>query len=139
MLGSVDLKILVSFVYNTGISLKCILVDSFGNQAELPPFDIRANSLAFAHNSLESQVLRLADKRSELPLPTPRGLSREAAAAYIGVSPSKFDMFVADGTMPKPIRLGRRCVWDIQALDKVFSPLSSQEEEADPFAGVFEE
>jgi predicted DNA-binding transcriptional regulator AlpA len=35
----------------------------------------------------------------------PRGLSRVYAAAYIGVSPSKFDEMVADKRMPVRSRL----------------------------------
>ena len=35
----------------------------------------------------------------------PRGLSRLEAAAYIGVSPTLFDMLVKDGRMPEPKRI----------------------------------
>jgi predicted DNA-binding transcriptional regulator AlpA len=47
----------------------------------------------------------------------PRLISREAAAAYIGVSPSKFDQMVKDRRMPPPKRIDGRRVWDIRALD----------------------
>lgn len=42
----------------------------------------------------------------------PRGLSREEAATYIGVSPGKLDQMVADGRMPAPKRIDGRRVWD---------------------------
>ena len=52
-----------------------------------------------------------------------RGLNRVEAAAYIGVSPSKFDELVTDGRMPKPIAIDRRKVWDIRELDLCFDAL----------------
>jgi predicted DNA-binding transcriptional regulator AlpA len=36
---------------------------------------------------------------------SPRGLSREQAAAYVGISPSLFDALVKDGRMPAPKRI----------------------------------
>ncbi len=35
----------------------------------------------------------------------PCGLSRDTAAQYIGISVGKFDELVADGRMPKPVRI----------------------------------
>ena len=57
-----------------------------------------------------------------LSLP-PRGLSREEAAAYIGVSPSLFDILVKDGRMPGPKRINSRVVWDRLKLDVAFEVL----------------
>ena len=45
------------------------------------------------------------------------------AAAYVGVSVTKFDQLVADGRMPKPKRIDRRIVWDIRELDLAFDAL----------------
>ena len=53
----------------------------------------------------------------------PRGLSREEAAAYIGVSPSLFDILVKDGRMPGPKRINSRVVWDRLKLDVAFEVL----------------
>ena len=53
----------------------------------------------------------------------PRGLSREEAAAYIGVSPSLFDILVKDGRMPVPKRINSRVVWDRLKLDVAFEVL----------------
>lgn len=63
---------------------------------------------------------------SALPTNIPkRGLCREEAAEYIGVSPGTFDMQVRDGVMPKPIDLaGKRLVWDRAAIDHRLDILS---------------
>jgi hypothetical protein len=53
----------------------------------------------------------------------PRGLQREVAAQYVGVSAGKFDEMVADGRMPAPKRIDARKVWDRMALDLAFSGL----------------
>lgn len=53
----------------------------------------------------------------------PRGLAREAAAQYVGISPTKFDELVADGRMPAPKRIDTRKVWDKDALDRAFDAL----------------
>jgi len=53
----------------------------------------------------------------------PRGLSREAAAQYIGVSVGMFDQMVTDGRMPKPVQINARRVWDLRALDRAFDAL----------------
>jgi len=66
------------------------------------------------------------------PLPVVRGLSRTQAAAYIGVSPSLFDLLIRDGKMPKPKRANARTIWDRRALDQAFDRLQGGEiEEAD--------
>jgi hypothetical protein len=55
-----------------------------------------------------------------------RGLSRDYAALYIGVSPSKFDEMVEDGRMPKAKCVDRRRVWDRRALDLAFDALPDE-------------
>jgi predicted DNA-binding transcriptional regulator AlpA len=57
------------------------------------------------------------------PTLAPRGLSREAAAAYVSVSASTFDTLVKDGRMPKPRRINALRVWDRHALDLAFDEL----------------
>lgn len=52
-----------------------------------------------------------------LPLPTRRGLSREEAAEYVGVSPGTLDKLIAAGRMPPPWRAGTRAVYDLTALN----------------------
>ena len=72
-----------------------------------------------------------------LALP-PRGLSRVESAAYIGVSPSLFDMMVNDRRMPKPKRINARVVWDRIRLDAAFAALPDEDGalDDDPFAEV---
>jgi predicted DNA-binding transcriptional regulator AlpA len=53
----------------------------------------------------------------------PRGLAREQAAAYVGVSPSLFDMLIKDGRMPGPKRINSRVIWDRLKLDAAFEAL----------------
>lgn len=65
----------------------------------------------------------------------PRGLSREEAAEYIGISPSKFDELVKTGVMPSPKEIGARRVWDRHGLDSAFDDLPSVAEK-NPFDGV---
>jgi predicted DNA-binding transcriptional regulator AlpA len=52
-----------------------------------------------------------------------RGLSRERAAQYIGVSASSFDKMVGAGEMPKPRLWGARRLWDVRELDAAFEEL----------------
>lgn len=58
----------------------------------------------------------------------PRGLSRILAAAYIGVSPTKFDELVEDKRMPRPKRIDGRRVWDRLKLDEAFAALDEEGE-----------
>jgi hypothetical protein len=53
----------------------------------------------------------------------PRGISRVKAAAYVGVSPCKFDEMVGDHRMPAPKRIDGRKVWDVRDLDLAFDAL----------------
>jgi predicted DNA-binding transcriptional regulator AlpA len=56
------------------------------------------------------------------PVPR-RGLSRDDAAMYCGISSTLFDRLVADGRMPGPCRIDGRKVWDIRAIDVAFDEL----------------
>jgi predicted DNA-binding transcriptional regulator AlpA len=70
-----------------------------------------------------------APSRRADPLPaglTPRGLSRVEAAAYVGVSPTKFDELVKDGRMPKPKRIDARTIWDRKQVDVAFEALPDE-------------
>jgi predicted DNA-binding transcriptional regulator AlpA len=58
-------------------------------------------------------------------------LSREIAASFIGVSPSKFDEMVKDGRMPKPKRIDTRRVWSRTAVEKAFGRLPGDEDDQD--------
>lgn len=56
----------------------------------------------------------------------PRGLRREMAAAYVGVSATKFEEWVSQGLMPKPKRQDGCVIWDRFALDAAFDELPSE-------------
>lgn len=65
-----------------------------------------------------------------------RGLSREEASIYIGVSVGKFDAMVADGRMPRAKVIDARRVWDAHRLDLAFDALPTDgEEAANPWDG----
>lgn len=61
----------------------------------------------------------------QLQLSERLGISRKEAADIIGVSASMFDRLVADGTMPAPVRLGSRKIWNRLDVEKRFAHLSS--------------
>jgi predicted DNA-binding transcriptional regulator AlpA len=61
------------------------------------------------------------------PTLAPRLISREAAAAYVCVSPNTFDRMIDDGRMPRPKRLGdRRIAWDVRELDAAIDRLPAE-------------
>ena len=79
-----------------------------------------------------SASMRMAGAK-RAPLGLPRGLSRQAAAEYIGVGTTLFDTMVRDGRMPPPFRVGARVIWDRRKLDDAFDVLSDQDEDRNPW------
>jgi predicted DNA-binding transcriptional regulator AlpA len=64
------------------------------------------------------------------PSLAPRLVAREAAAAYVSVSPNMFDQMVNDGRMPRPKILGgRRIAWDVRALDQAVDALPVRDDD----------
>ncbi|MFM2422162.1 MAG: hypothetical protein RL291_692 [Pseudomonadota bacterium] len=61
----------------------------------------------------------------------PRGLDREEAAAYVGISAWKFMQLVTDGRMPQAIQIDGRVLWDRAALDAAFDRLNAKPETPD--------
>jgi predicted DNA-binding transcriptional regulator AlpA len=59
------------------------------------------------------------------PVPR-RGLSRDEAAMYCGISATLFDRLVKDGRMPAAKKIEGRKVWDIRSLDVAFDELPSE-------------
>lgn len=55
-------------------------------------------------------------------------MRRDDAAAYIGISPSKFDDWVIRGVMPKAKRQDGVRVWDRVRLDQAFELLPDEAE-----------
>lgn len=67
---------------------------------------------------------------SNLP---PRLLNREAAAAYVNVSPGTFDRMIAEGRMPKARKLSEnRIAWDRQEIDLYIDRLAHVGETVNP-------
>jgi predicted DNA-binding transcriptional regulator AlpA len=69
------------------------------------------------------------------PLPR-RGLSRDEAAMYIGISAAKFNEMVADGRMPEPLKIDGRKIWDIRSLDLAFDALPRENPTPNTWDGV---
>jgi predicted DNA-binding transcriptional regulator AlpA len=69
------------------------------------------------------------------PVPR-RGLSRDEAAMYIGVSAGKFDELVSDGRMPEPLKIDGRKIWDIRSLDLAFDALPRENPTPNTWDGV---
>lgn len=70
---------------------------------------------------------RTTTRSLSLIRPVPRrGLSRDEAAMYVGISAAKFDELVGDGRMPTPVKIDTRKVWDIRSLDLAFDALSTE-------------
>lgn len=61
---------------------------------------------------------------------SPRGFSRQKAAAHIGVGETKFEQMVADGRMPIPIEIDGRRVWCVYELDEYFDRLPRRNQNA---------
>ena len=71
--------------------------------------------------------IRQSEKLTQLPFGVrPRGVSRAAAAEYLGIGASLFDELVADGRMPKPKMANTRTLWDTLALDQAFDELPTR-------------
>ena len=70
-------------------------------------------------------MTRLTALSAVRPIPR-RGLSREEAAMYVGISAGKFDELVRNRRMPAPKRIDGRKVWDIRDLDVAFDALPSE-------------
>lgn len=74
------------------------------------------------------------DQKLKNPTWSPRrGLRREDAALYIGVSPRKFDAMVADGRMPQPFRIDGCVLWDLRKLDLAIDALSEEDVTSNPW------
>jgi predicted DNA-binding transcriptional regulator AlpA len=76
-------------------------------------------------------------ERTEAPIKVEarprRGLRRDDAALYVGVSPTKFDQMVADGRMPKSFRIDGCVLWDMRKLDLAIDALSDEDNGRNPW------
>jgi predicted DNA-binding transcriptional regulator AlpA len=66
-----------------------------------------------------------------------RGLNRQEAAQYVGVSASSFDKLVLEGKMPPPVQILKgRVVWDRHRVDQFFDELSDNETALNPWEAL---
>lgn len=56
----------------------------------------------------------------------PRGMSQKEAARYIGVGTTLFDRLVAEGRMPRPLRVGKLNILDRLKLEAAFTELDEE-------------
>jgi hypothetical protein len=80
-----------------------------------------------------------ASRYQHCPPPPRRGLSREQAAEYVGVSPNTFDKAVREGILPSAKFIFSRKIWDLRALDSALDMLDSDEvdtNESNPFDNI---
>ena len=66
----------------------------------------------------------------------PRGLSREDAARWVGVSPTKFDQMRKDGRIGPAKLIDGRKVWDIRALNEAFDALPDEHDQTDDWSAA---
>lgn len=64
---------------------------------------------------------RLATRAATQPR---RGLDRDEAALYVGVTIASFDQMVADGRLPQPCDLNGELVWDLVQVDRAMDRLT---------------
>lgn len=65
----------------------------------------------------------------------PVGVSREQAAALIGISTSLFDRLVHDGLMPDARMAYGRLIWDVQEVTTAFRALPHRTQRVDHAGG----
>ena len=95
-----------------------VLADFFKQAAGARLTILPATTKKRANTDTSRKIIAAASR----PVPF-LGMNRTEAAAYIGVSPSKFDEMVMDGRMPPPKRIDTRCVWDSRQLSSAFEKL----------------
>jgi excisionase family DNA binding protein len=57
----------------------------------------------------------------------PRAMRADRAASYLDISKSMFLQWVAEGKMPRGVRIGGVRVWDRQEIDEAFEALKQAE------------
>ena len=95
-----------------------VLAGFFKHAPSVPLTTLPATTKKRANTTTSQRIIAAASR----PVPF-LGMNRTEAAAYIGVSPSKFDEMVKDGRMPPPKRIDTRCVWDSRQLSSAFDKL----------------
>ena len=60
----------------------------------------------------------------------PRGMQRQQAADYLGISASWLDQLVSKSLLPQPRQLNKRLIWDREELDRAFEELPHRGDDA---------
>jgi excisionase family DNA binding protein len=79
----------------------------------------------------------MTDRKKPQSYP-PRALRQDDAAAYLGMSRSKFLELVADGTLPKARRAHGLILWDRQELDFAFEEVWPTMQDGNTFDKVMQ-
>jgi predicted DNA-binding transcriptional regulator AlpA len=66
----------------------------------------------------------------------PRGLRADLAAAYLGMSRTKFLELVSDDRLPQPIAIDAMRVWDRFELDAAFEAFKKNAEPVNSFDAI---
>ncbi len=86
--------------------------------------DIAAALISIGNNPMPGITEGAQRRAALLPVSLPPiGVSRECAAAYIGVGVTLFDGMVVDGRMPAPRVIGGRTVWDTEEVYAAFKAI----------------
>jgi hypothetical protein len=76
-------------------------------------------------------------RQTALPISLqPIGASRETAAAYLSLSPGKFQELVDRKLMPQPKRVDGRLIWDLEKVRAAFKALPVDGERDDTWSDV---
>ncbi len=102
------------------------MVDQVANPTAETALTQAATSLTATAEAVERLVA--SKERSQRPATPRRGLSRLEAAEYVGISATMFDKLVHANEMPAAIRIGKRTIWDIRALDQAFEAFVDPED-----------
>lgn len=65
-------------------------------------------------------------------------LRRDEAAASLAISPSSFDVWVANGMMPRGKRVRGMMLWDVERIRAAWLELVEQDEPKDEGANPFD-
>lgn len=71
----------------------------------------------------------MARRYSYITHPIPRLLDQDLAAGYLCLSSRGFEKLWRLGSLPEPIKLGRRNLWDRRSLDKFVDGLDRKSRE----------
>ena len=66
-------------------------------------------------------------------------MRRDEAAAALGISPTKFDELVADGRMPKPIKVDAMRLYDTEQVREAWLRIRDAEADNDNGKNPFDE